>query len=190
VPWTYVAPKGQKPTIVWASATKTKVDAYIEDRWVTDHDRTGPGRRSTKDAHLPEHRRDHRHRDPAYWRERAAGFGAEVSALIGAVLDHDPVKSRVDTACACLRLLEQLDEDRRSSVTRHALRFGNVHLGEIKRIVENELDRHQEAAPTVTNCWTDHSPAFARSGEEYQQRVDTSWTTAARKETEVTHATA
>lgn len=93
-------------------------------------------------------------------------------------------------ACACIRLLENLEEARRLSVTRHALRFGNVHYSEIKRIVEHELDRQQESAPAVTNCWSEQMPTFARSGTEYQERTDISWDTSVRTNEEATDATA
>ena len=118
VPWRYVAPKGAKATVVWARATATTVTAYINDVRVTDHDRNGPGRRSTKEEHLPEHRRDHRHRNAAYWRERAQQLGPEARAFIDAVLDHDPARSRVDVACSCVTLLETLSPERASATLR------------------------------------------------------------------------
>ena len=174
VPWRHVAAKGQPATVVWARATATTVAAYIDDTRVTDHDRKGSGRRSTKEEHLPEHRRDYRHRDPQYWRERAGEQGTVVRTFIDTVLDHDPVKSRVDVACACLKLLETLPPERTTSVAQHALRFGNVHYRELKRIVEYGLDQqHADMEPCqVSNAWGDTQPAFARSGEEYRDRVD------------------
>ena len=178
VPWRYVAPKGAKATVVWARATATTVTAYINDVRVTDHDRNGPGRRSTKEEHLPEHRRDHRHRNAAYWRERAQQLGTEARAFIDAVLDHDPVRSRVDVACSCVTLLETLSPERARSVVRHALSFGNVHYGELKRIVEHDLDqpRSDVDMPLVTNVWGDAQPVFARTGEDYRERVDWRYT--------------
>ncbi len=172
VPWTHVAPKQDKATTVWVRATAATVTAYIDDVRVTDHDRNGKGRRSTKEEHLPEHRRDHRHRDPDYWRDRATSCGATAIAFIDAVLDHDPVKSRVDVACACLKLLEGLAPERIEGVARHALEFGNVHYGELKRIVENELDLRGAAvgkaeADQASGGWASTQPEFARSGEEY-----------------------
>jgi transposase len=173
VPWQHVAPKGRPLTVVWARATASTVTAYIDDVRITDHDRHGPGRRSTKEEHLPEHRRDYRHRDPEYWRERAIQRGATVRALIDAVLDHDPAKSRVDTACASLKLLETLSPERAECVARHALHFGNVHYIELKRIVEHELDRqHLDIdMPQVSSAWGDTWPAFARTGEDFLVRV-------------------
>ena len=174
VPWQHVAPKGEKATVVWARATATTVTAYIDDVRITDHDRLGLGRRSTKEEHLPEHRRDYRHRDAEYWRERAELRGAEVRALIDAVLDHDPVRSRVDTACSCLKLLETLSPERAMSVARHALNFGNVHYRELKRIVEHHLDQPQPDGGMlqVSNAWGSAQPVFARTGEDYRERVD------------------
>ncbi len=178
VPWRHVAPKGQPRTVVWARATITTVTAYIDDVRVTDHDRNGPGRRSTKEEHLPEHRRDYRHRDPQYWRDRATQCGQSARALIDAVLDHDPVKSRVDVACTSLRLLESLGTERAESVACHALRFGNVHYGELKRIVKQELDLKciDVDALQISNVWGDSEPNFARSGAEFLARIDSRWT--------------
>jgi transposase len=174
VHWRHVAAQGAKPTVVWARATATTVSAYIDDVRVADHDRLGPGLRSTKEEHLPEHRRDYRHRDEKYWRERAEQLAPEVRAFIDTVLDHDPVRSRVDIACSCMRLLESLPIERAITVTRHALAFGNVHYRELKRIVEHRLDESQAAsAPSLaSNAWSDPSPVFARTGEEYRERVN------------------
>ena len=95
-------------------------------------------------------------------------------------------------ACSCLRLLTGLDEERRTSVTKHALRFGNVHYSELKRIVERGLDKQHEPEPSVSSCWGEHTPTFARSGFDYQQRVEPAWSgsSAARKSEEVAHANA
>ncbi|MBN2195158.1 MAG: hypothetical protein JW751_20235, partial [Polyangiaceae bacterium] len=174
VPWRHVAPEGKKATVVWARATTTTVTAYIDDTRVADHDRLGPGRLATKEDHLPEHRRDYRHRDAAYWRERAGQLGAEVRAFIDTVVDHDSAKSRVDIACSCVRLLETLSPERATSVARHALRFGNVHYRELKRIVESCLDQPRQDADElqVGNSWGDAPPVFARSGVDYRERVD------------------
>jgi transposase len=173
VPWRHVAPQGKKATVVWARATATTVTAYIDDVRVADHDRLVLGRRSTREEHLPEHRRDYRHRDAAYWRDRAGQLGTEVRAYIDSVLDYDPVKSRVDIACACLRLLESVSPERAERVARHALSFGNVHYGELKRIVEQRLDQRDLAdAPPVSEVWGDRQPVFARSGADYRERVD------------------
>ena len=173
-PWQHVAPAGAKPTVVWARATANAVTAYIADMRVADHDRLGPGRRSTKDEHLPEHRRDYRHRDAAYWRERAERLGPAARALIDAVLDHDPARSRVDVACSSVRLLESLPAERASTVAQHALRFGNVHYRELKRIVGEGLDGAPCDAGLAASLssWGEVSPTFARSGEDYRERVD------------------
>jgi hypothetical protein len=173
VPWRHVAPKGRPLTVVWARATASTVTAYIADVRITDHERHGPGRRSTKDEHLPEHRRDYRHRDADYWRARATLRGATVRALVDAILDHDPTRSRVDTACASLKLLETLSPERAESVARHALHFGNVHYGELKRIIEHDLDhrRLDIESTQVSHDWGDTWPAFARSGEDFLARV-------------------
>ena len=175
VPWRHVAPQGTKPTVVWARATATTVSAHIDDVQVAHHDRLAPGRRSTKDEHLPEHRRDYRHRNAEYWRERAEKVAPEVRAFIDTVLDHDPVRSRVDIACSCVRLLETLPLERAIRVTRYAVSFGNVHYRELKRIVAHRLDEaHATAtASEPSSGWGDAQPVFARSGEDYRDRVDT-----------------
>lgn len=176
VPWRHIAPKGQPRTVVWVRATVSTVTAYIDDTRVADHERNDSGRRCTKEEHLPEHRRDYRHRDAEYWRKRAAERGTTVRALIDAMLEHDPVQNRIDVVCASLKLLESLPPCRAESVADHALRFGNVHYGELRRIVERELDRAKAEGSTlqVTNAWGDTLPSFARSGEEFLARVE-SW---------------
>jgi len=98
-----------------------------------------------------------------------------VRALIAAVLDFDPAKSRVDVACNCLRLLEGLPAERSESVARHALEYGNVHFGEIKRIVDQKLEARDYAAPReqVSHGWGEAWPTFARHGEDFLE--STAW---------------
>jgi len=60
VPWRWLGKS------VWARATPRTVDVYADDTRVAVHSRRGD-KRSTNEAHLPEGRRDLRHRTREYW---------------------------------------------------------------------------------------------------------------------------
>lgn len=95
-------------------------------------------------------------------------------AFIDTVLDYDPVRSRVDIACSCVRLLEALPLERAVTVARHALNFGNVHYRELKRIIEHHLGESDDAIAVslASHAWGDAQPVFARTGEDYLERID------------------
>lgn len=61
---------------------------HADVRLVT-HERAAPGQRRTIEAHLPERRRELRHRSQSYWDERAEALGAEVGAYIREVFASD-----------------------------------------------------------------------------------------------------
>jgi transposase len=118
-PWRLV---GQR---LWVRATPDSVYVFAEDERVATHDRRGDGPRSTIEAHLPEHRRDLRHRDRAYWVSRAKALGEPVGAYIAEVFGSEDVISKLRVVQAIVTLLEKHPPSRAVAACERARHFGN-----------------------------------------------------------------
>ena len=136
-------------------ATRTSVELYVEDRRVATHDRTTPGPH-IEDAHLPEGRRELRHRGREHWEARADAIDVEtVGAYVRAVLDQDDVQQPLRRAASVLRALEAVPRDRAIRACARAA-FHGVYRAET---IRNILDGGLEAQPLPTSGPL--SPAFA-----------------------------
>ena len=78
VPWRFV---GKQVTV---RACGGSIALFFEDTRIATHERTTPGKRQMHEAHLPEGRRELRHRSQTYWEARADALGEEVGAYIRA----------------------------------------------------------------------------------------------------------
>ena len=85
VPWRFI---GNQVTV---RAFGDSVTLFFEDMRIATHERAAPGKRRTNPAHLPEGRRDLRHRSQQYWEERADAIGEEVGAYVREVFASDDV---------------------------------------------------------------------------------------------------
>jgi len=134
VPWRLV---GQE---VWIRATGSTVTIHADDVRVATHDRRGPGRRSTIEAHLPDHRSDYRHRSRRYWEDRADRLGEIPGHYIREIFASDDVLSQLRTVQAVVRHLESFPLARACAACERALYYGNVSYGGLKRILREGLD--------------------------------------------------
>lgn len=134
VPWRLIGHN------VWVRATVHSVEVYADDTRVATHDRREAGRRSTNDLHLPEGRRDLRHRSEAYWLERADRLGPDVGQYIRAVLASDDVLSRLRDVQAIVTHLETFPIHRAQAAARRAHAYGNLSYAGIRRILRDALD--------------------------------------------------
>jgi transposase len=100
VPWRLIGSR------VWLRATDDSVLVFADDERVATHQRRGRQQRSTVDAHLPAIRGNLRHRNRAWWEERAARLGPETAALVKEVFDSDDVLSQLRPVQAIVTLLE------------------------------------------------------------------------------------
>lgn len=161
VPWRLV---GQQ---VWVRATQQSVWIYADDERVATHSREDDGHRSTIDAHLPEGRRDLRHRSRKHWETRGDALGEEVGALVRALFDSDDVHYQIRTVQAVVRYLEDFPLERAQAAAKRALFYGVDTYSGIKKILVDALD--QQPLPTavlpVANG-TLTEPRFARDVSE------------------------
>lgn len=162
VPWRHLEAKALLRT------TAAQVEIYVDDRLVATHAREPRQRWHTVDAHLPEGRRDLRHRSRAHWEARADGLGDEVGAYIRAVFDADDVQQPIRRVSAMLRALEAVSPQRAQAACRRAGYFANYSAGGLKRILEDGLEAAPLGTAAVAPGWAT-SPRFARSAESFLQ---------------------
>lgn len=160
VPWRLIGAK------VWIRATDNSVEVYADDTRVATHDRRGIERRSTNELHLPEGRRDLRHRSESYWLERAERIGPAVLTYVRAVLESDPELSRIRDVQAIVTHLESYPPQRAHAAAVRAHAFDNMSFAGLRRILREGLDMQ----PLPTFVAPAHGrltePRFARSATE------------------------
>jgi len=166
-PWTLI---GQS---LWVRVTKNVVTiCAADDERVATHDRNGPGPRSTVDAHLPEHRRDLRHRSRSYWEERAGCMGEEVASYIREVFDCDDVLSQLRSVQAIVTHLERFPVARARAACARAHFFANYTYQGVRNILQRALDLQPPpvlaAPPPPAN---DVTPRFARPSASWALRI-------------------
>lgn len=125
---------------VWVRGVEKSVTIYVDDTRVALHGRGAPGSRNTLDEHLPEGRRDLRHRDRGYWEARAAAIGEAVAVYIKEVFDSDDVLLQLRTAQGIVLYLEKLPAERARSAGDRARFYANYTYVGLKRIIAQGLD--------------------------------------------------
>jgi hypothetical protein len=109
--------------------------------------RQGKGVWSTQECHLPEHRRDLRHRSSAYWIERAGTIGEDVAMFVKEVFESNDVVYQLRSVQAIVTHLEKFPPERAIAATKRARFYGNYSYQGIKRILTQALDL--EPLPTA-----------------------------------------
>jgi hypothetical protein len=122
------------------------------------------GKRSTIDEHLPEHRRDLRHRSREYWVERARRIGVDVEHLVDVIFDADDVLTQLRRVQAVVGHLERFPPERALAAARRALHFGCHDYRGIKSILRQGLDL-QPLTDESARAWSTGS-RFARKPTE------------------------
>jgi hypothetical protein len=140
-PWTLI---GQR---LWVRATPDSVCIYANDDRVATHDRRGPGPRSTIESHLPEYRRDLRHRSREHWLSRARVMGETVEAFIAEVFGSEDVLSKLRVVQAIVTLLEKHPASRAVAACERARFYGNHSYGGVRDILRQGLDQQPLPAP-------------------------------------------
>jgi len=160
VPWRWVGKQ------VWIQATQTTVAVFGDDTRIATHSRNTKGKRSTIESHLPEHRRDLRHRSRSYWEERAARIGPETARFVTEVFDSDEVLSQLRKVQAIVTHLEGFPPQRAEAASRRAAFFGTYSYQGVKSILARALDFEPLPSVPMPLRGSDTAPRFARSMRE------------------------
>ena len=155
-PWHLV---GQR---LWVKATPESVYIYANDQRVATHDRRSPGLRSTIEAHLPEHRRELRHRDRSHWISRARARGDTVGDFIVEVFGSEDVLSKLRAVQSIVTLLEKHPAERAIAACERARHFGNHTYVGVRDILRRGLDYEPLPSSMFTEP-TGPRPRFTRA---------------------------
>ena len=158
-PWRFLHQK------LWVRCTAHTVSIFHEDEHLHTHSRVPRGQRSTVEEHLPEHRRDLRHRSREYWIRRASSIGPDVMKLAEAIFDSDDVLLKLRKVQAVVRHLETFPPERAQAAARRALHFGNLEYRDIKSILRKGLDLEPLEEEQRERAWSNGS-RFARKPTE------------------------
>lgn len=164
VPWRLI---GQR---LWLRASGSSVVIFANDVRVATHDRRGRSVRSTFDEHLPEERAPWRHRDRAYWEQRADNIAVEIGAYVREVFESDDVLSMLRTVQSMVTHLEKFPVERAIATCTRARHFGSYTYGTIKNILRDGLDL-EPLVPTVPSSVL-VAPRFARTIGELFHRTE------------------
>jgi hypothetical protein len=156
VPWHLVGKR------LWVRATPESVCVYADDVRVATHDRRGKGPRSTVETHLPEHRRDLRHRSRDHWIARARLMGDAVEAYVAEVFGAEDVLSRLRVVQAIVTLLEKHPVERAIATCQRARFFGNHTYAGVRDILRQGLDFEPLPQRLPTTSSSGHRPRFTR----------------------------
>lgn len=148
-----------------ARITRHSVELYYEDARVATHPWKAAGECSTTDEHLPAERRDYRHRDPAYWMQRAQQLGEDVTCYVREVLGSDDVLHQLGKVQKIVLHLETVPADRAAAACRRASYYGSYSYGALKSILQKGLDQHELPRAVVSTSHAER-PRFARSVQE------------------------
>lgn len=160
----YSAPWPHLHQDLWVRCSAHAVAIYRQDEHLWTHARVPRGQRSTQEAHLPEHRRDLRHRSREHWVERARRLGADVEQLVTRVFDADDVLSQLRRVQAIVTHLERFPPARAQAAARRALHFGCLDSRSLKNILSQGLDL-QPLAESSARAWSTGA-RFARRPTE------------------------
>lgn len=154
-PWTLLGED------LWVRCTARSIAIHHEDRHQWTHSRVPRGKRSTVETHLPEHRRDLRHRSREHWQKKARGLGDEVLKLVDAIFDSDDVLYQLRKVQAVVTHLESFPRERARAAAERALHFGCLDYRSIKNILRKGLDL-EPLPKDRTRAWSEGS-RFARN---------------------------
>jgi transposase len=152
VPWRHLGASA------WIRATPTAITVYVDDQRVADHEPQVPGKRRTQDAHLPEERRDQRHRGQAWWERQARAIGPEVAALVSEIFAAEDVLYPIRKVQGIVTHLQAFPTERAERAAERARRFNLHSYRGIKEILIKGLDAEPLAPalplPAVTYRFT------------------------------------
>ena len=161
----YSAPWRFLHQVLWVRCTPQRIAIYHQEEHLWTHPRTVRGDRKTIDDHLPEHRRDLRHRSREHWIEHARQIGRDVERLVEEIFGSDDVLLKLRKVQAVITHLETFPKKRAQAAARRALHFGCLDFQGIKNILRKGLDL-QPLPETSSRDWSTGS-LFARNPTDF-----------------------
>jgi hypothetical protein len=132
-----------------ARADRTTVRFYDGARLVKTHPRVPRGQRSTDPEDFPEHKRAYAHRDLAFLRRQASGFGESVGRFASALLDGPLPWTRMRRVYALLGLARKYGAARLDQVCSVALDADMLDVYRLRRMLELSIPHGATADPAA-----------------------------------------
>ena len=157
VPWRWGGKKA------WVRATLKSVQIYVDSTRVATHQRGRSGDRVTVEEHLPEGRRELRHRSRSYWLDRADRIGSETGKYVREVFDSDDVLEQLRKVQHIVTYVEGFPPYRVEAACKRASFFANYEYRALKRILTHGLETQPlpiPSAPRANNM--NEPPRYAR----------------------------
>jgi transposase len=125
---------------LWVRCTAHSLALHHQDELLCTHARVPRGTHSTVPEHLPEHRRDLRHRSREHWTLRAKKIGVEVERLVESIFGADDVLLHLRRVQAVVTHLETFPPSRANAAAKRALHFECTDYRSLKNILRQGLD--------------------------------------------------
>jgi len=125
---------------LWVRCSEHAIAIHHEDEHLWTHTRVPRGTRSTVQEHLPEHRRDLRHRSREHWVERARKIGVDALRLVETIFGADDVLLTLRRVQAVVTHLETFPPSRANAAAKRALFFECTDYRGLKNILRQGLD--------------------------------------------------
>lgn len=155
---------------LWIEARTATITIHDETDALLTYPRDDRPGRTTIESHLPEGRRDLRHRSRAEWERRADALGSDVRTLVDEVFASDRALSKLPAVQAIVLMLERIPEERAASVARRASHYGATKPSAVATIIDRGLER--EPLPTVATLHGRlDAPRFARPFDFFRSDV-------------------
>lgn len=155
----------------WLRIQGNQVVVYVDDKRVAEHRRDGQTPWSTREAHLPEGRRDFAQRDPDHWYRRAENIGPDVLTYVRAVMASDEVHYPLRRVQSIVRTLESVPAQRACAAAKRASRFAAFHPDAVRRILAQNLDEKPATNGFINPSWA-KAPQFARQATEFLRTLE------------------
>jgi transposase len=152
---------------LWARCTRKDVVLYHGDERLWVHARVARGKRNTIESHLPEGRRDLRHRGAQHWLVRAKAIGPETLLLVEEVFASDDVLSKLRAVQAIVSHLANFPSSRAEAAAARARHYGSRSYAAVRNILRQGLDL--EPLVQESRRWSKGS-RFARHPHDFKER--------------------
>jgi len=145
---------------LWVRCTPHSIAIHHKEELLWKHTRLPRGQRSTVETHLPDRRRELRHRSREHWMTRARLIGLEIEQLVDAIFDSDDILLQLRKVQAVVTHLESFPVKRARRAAKRALHFGSLEYRSIKSILSKGLDL-EPLPEKQSRAWSQDS-RFAR----------------------------
>jgi hypothetical protein len=151
---------------VQVRADRSLVRIYARGELIKTHDRKPAGGRSTDYTDYPDGKAPYAMRWPNFYCKRARELGASIGDFTDQLLSGEFPWSRIRSAQKLLGLAERYGAERLDAACQRALRFEQLDVYAVKRILEQGLE-HDSTTEPITGQQASLDPKFLRPANHF-----------------------